>query len=330
MRRISLVGALLLFGCSATDPMQQYTVTFPGLTVDSGVEKTQCVVLNLHNPSPIHVGQFHNVLSEASHHMIVYRVTDTVEQPTPFDCEPFVDTLNPAKGAPLMITQKKDDLLTLPAGVAYTLEANQMLRLEMHYINASTGPLQLSGSSTIVSAPTFQQEASFLFIGDPDITLAPQSQFTLGPIYFGIDPTTFANAKFFAFTGHEHRFGTNVTIQEAASAGDLSGQMIYDVPNWVWSDPATVVADPPIELPAGGGFNFTCTWDNTSAQTIKFGESATDEMCFFWTYYYPSQGAFVCFHTTQAGGHDFCCPGAGECAFLAQGLNGMKALNNGF
>jgi hypothetical protein len=36
-------------------------------------------------------------------------------------------------------------------------------------------------------------------------------------------------------------------------------------------------------------------------------------MCFFWTYYYPSQGAFVCAHTGQFGGIDLCCPGSPLC-----------------
>ena len=78
--------------------------------------------------------------------MIVYRVNDTVEQPTPFDCQPFTDTLDPNKGAPLMITQKKDELLTLPAGVAYTLQPNQMMRLEMHYINATIAAADVSAT----------------------------------------------------------------------------------------------------------------------------------------------------------------------------------------
>jgi len=230
MRYATLLGALIFFGCNS-GPMQQYTVTFPSVTVAPGVEKTQCVVLNLHNTSEIHVGQIHNTLSEASHHMIVYRVNDTVEQPAPFDCEPFVDTLDPTKGAPLMITQKKEDLLDLPAGVAYTLQPNQMVRLEMHYINATMQPLTLGGTSTMITSHTFHDEANFLFIGNPDIKIPANSTFTLGPTFFKLDQDTFGGAHFFAFTGHEHRFGTNVTVQTAAAAGDTSGSMVYDVPN---------------------------------------------------------------------------------------------------
>ena len=49
---------------------------------------------------------------------------------------------------------------------------------------------------------------------------------------------------------------------------DDQGQPIYDVPNWSWSEPATVFQDPPFHIPDGGGFKFTCTWNNTSDQTV--------------------------------------------------------------
>ena len=41
-------------------------------------------------------------------------------------------------------------------------------------------------------------------------------------------------------------------------------------------------------------------------------------MCFFWVYYYPSQGAHVCFHSEKAPqfGTDICCPGDPLCAFI--------------
>src|ERR1700742_2248903 len=102
MRCGLLLGALLAVGCNNA-PIENFTVTYPSLMVDPGVEKTQCVVLSLHNDKVVHIGQIHNTLSNVSHHMIVYRVPDTVEQTTPFDCQPFVDTLNPDNGSPMMI-----------------------------------------------------------------------------------------------------------------------------------------------------------------------------------------------------------------------------------
>ena len=75
--------------------------------------------------------------------------------------------------------------------------------------------------------------------------------------------------------------------------------------NWIWSEPATVRHDPPFQVQPGGGFRFTCKWHNpnpdTTAPPVKFGESANDEMCFFWAYYYPSQGSHVCTHSESSG-----------------------------
>jgi hypothetical protein len=309
-------------------PAGSYTVTFPTTTVAAGVEKTQCVTKRLGNPTSMHMGQIHNVLGPASHHMIVYRVADTVEQLTPVDCKPFTDALNPAKGSPLIVTQKKDDLLQLPQGVAYTLQADQMVRLEVHYINAGANPVDLTATSTFspIADGAFQNEADFLFIGNPDISINPNQTFTLGPSFFTM-PADLAGANFFAITGHEHQFGTNVKISSVANATD-TGTAVYDVPNWSWSEPKTQTFDPPFQVPAGGGFKFTCDWNNTSANKVTFGESANNEMCFFWAYYYPSKGARVCFHTAQAPapstGFDLCCPNANPQLAQACGALGAK------
>jgi hypothetical protein len=114
----------------------------------------------------------------------------------------------------------------------------------------------------------------------------------------------YADANFFALTGHEHKLGTDVQVAVATSASD-TGSAVYDVPNWVWSEPATVQHAPPFTIPTNGGFRFTCKWHNpnpdTSAPPVKFGESANDEMCFFWAYYYPSHGTHVCLHSEASG-----------------------------
>ena len=154
----------------------------------------------------------------------------------------------------------------------------------------------------------YQYEAGFLFIGDPDITIPPNASVQLGPIFFAL-PSDYAQSQFFAITGHEHQLGKDVTVSVAMNATD-PGISVYDVPGWLWSEPATVPASPPFTIPSGGGFRFTCNWTNTTDQTVSFGESANDEMCFFWAYYYPSLGSRVCMHSDQyQGGIDICCPG---------------------
>jgi hypothetical protein len=307
-------SSLLVIGCSSSPSdqgsggadagVESYTLSFGPLAIPAGTERTQCIVQRLANPEPLHVGAVHNVLGPASHHMVVYRVGDTTEQLTPFDCMPFQDTLDPSKGSPIMITQRSDDLLTLPDGVAYTLDANQMIRIELHYINASSQDVMLTASTTMIATANAANEANFLLIGDPDITLPPGQDVTLGPVFYPLDPML-ADAQFFAITGHEHHLGTDVTVATVTNATD-SGNPVYDVPNWTWSEPATVVQNPPFSIAPGGGFRFSCSWHNSTNATVKFGESATNEMCFFWAYYYPSHGAHVCLHSEAHGVSNNC------------------------
>ena len=300
---------------------QCQTLTFPSVHVADGVENTQCVIVDLGNDLPIHVGSIHNILPTASHHFIVYRASaDAVATPTPFDCTPFVDTLSSNSGSPLMITQRSDEVLTLPQGIAYTLPPHQLMRLELHYINVTGAPVDVSPTSQLcpITDAAYTDDADFLFVGDPDINIAPHTRFTLGPVFYRLD-SRFSTAHFFAITGHEHQLGTNVIVQTGpAAAGPFTD--VYNVPAFSWQEPVTVSPDVPFQIPSGGGFNFTCEWNNTTDTAVRFGESATNEMCFFWAYYYPARpnSPHVCVHTDQiAGGFDLCCPGNPICNQLS-------------
>jgi hypothetical protein len=287
-------------------PQGSFTVTWGPVMVDPGVENTQCVYVKLGNPSQIHVNQIHNVLSGGSHHFIVYRQNTGSEQPTPMDCQPFAGTLKPQDGAPIMITQIPDETLTLPAGVGFTMAPDQLIRLEMHFINTGDQPVEVKGTSTFIPMADgeFQHEADFLFAGDIKIML-PQGVSLVGPSFIDM-PAEFNNVNFFGITGHAHQWGTNVRVWAAANGGDAS-MPVYDVVGWKWDEPETVYHDPAFQLPGGGGFRIQCDYNNMSGGTVNFGESANQEMCFFWGYYYPSQGARVC--ATYGGGLSDCCPG---------------------
>lgn len=308
-------------GAGGTFTGETFSLTVGPLAVAPGRENTQCVVQRLSNPTPIHVGMIRNVISSSSHHLIVYKTNDTEERTTPFNCTPFLETLNPEAGAPLMVTQKFEDELRLPEGVAFTLAPHQMIRIELHYINTTASEVEVTATSSFhtMDSEQYQHEADFLFIGSPDINLPPRSQTTLGPLFFKM-PAGYADANFFAITGHTHQYGRNVTVARTPDAS-TPGDMVYDVPGWRWDEPETVQHNPPFQIPEGGGFNFSCTWNNTSDRSVGFGESANQEMCFFWSYYYPSNGAKVCV-VSQEYGVTECCPGGPLCGLMEQFLGG--------
>jgi hypothetical protein len=198
------------------------------------------------------------------------------------------------------------------------------VRLEMHFINPSNTPQMASATSTlhVMADADFQYEADFLFIGNPDINLPSSSQVqSLGPTWFPY-PATLAGVNVFAITGHTHKLGVDVNVHVAPTEAD-PGTAVYQPDNFSWSEPETTRMDPPFVLPEGGGFRFTCSWLNDSGQTVGFGESANDEMCFFWAYYYPSKGSKVCVHSEAYTDEpmDICCPDdAVFCALINQYL----------
>lgn len=278
-------------GGTFVPPGDSFTVKWGPTTVPTGTESTQCVVKRLGNTESISIHEIHNELGATSHHFIVYRVNDTVERPEPYPCSPFTDTLN---DPPLIITQRTDDRLTLPDGVAYSIEPNQMVRLELHYINVSAAPQMAEATSTFIPIPKdeVEHEANIMFMGDTNIVIPPTSEVTLGPSFIQV-PARFNGVSYFAITGHEHQWGTDVYVEVAQDSGS-QGSAVYEVPNFQWDEPLTVTFDPPFTIPDGGGFKLTCDWNNLSNQSVFFGTSVDDEMCFFWAYYFPSRGPLVC------------------------------------
>ena len=297
-----------------------FTATWGPKVIPAGTEETECVQFRLGNTGPIKVHEIHNVLGVASHHFILYRTAATEEYTTPRPCNPFTDTLDPTKGAPLMITQRAEETLTLPDDVAFTLEPHQMVRLELHYLNATEAAESVQVVSELRTLATASIEADFLFVGTPDINLpsrVPAVEQTVGPTFIQM-PDDLQGVNVFAITGHTHKLGTSVTVNTARDRTD-PGTPVYAPNPFSWSEPETVYKRPAIVTPEG--FNFTCKYKNDTGRTVGFGEATEDEMCFFWAYYYPSKGAKVCIHTNQAGGAngvDLCCPGNSLCALVEQ------------
>ena len=336
MRRPIVFASLcLVVACKGTEPTEEgppadappligerFFLEYGPVTIQPGQEGTTCIWVRLSNETPIKVRQMHNVLSTSSHHLIVYKDDmDTTEQLTPVPCQPFTGALNTTGSiAPIMITQKADDALTLPDGVAYTLGAHQMMKIEMHYVNATEAATEATAKVEFYRADEalIKHEANILFIGSPDITIPAGASLTLKQFWTVPDYLDLSESKIFAITGHTHHYGTDMQVRVAPSK---TGAMrsVYAPAPFSWSEPETKNHNPEFGVPRDGGFEFECSYTNTGTQEVGFGESASDEMCFFWAYYYPSQGSKVCVHTEQYGGVDglnVCCPGDSLCSLI--------------
>ena len=284
-----------------TDGGQQagvFTASIGPFNLNPAEEIVMCSIVQLGNTTPIDVVRMDTSLALGSHHLIAYRSSATAPQP-PSTCSSF-DGVTHGE-APLFIAESKQSSMVLPSQAAYHLNAGQFIRLEAHYINTTQGTLQGMGTITFTAgAAGNYQPADIMMCGSvltlQTACLPPGQASTTLPVgfYGGGSGVDFTKLKVFAFTSHEHHRGIDVKVWKSTGKNPTASQQLYDNPSW---------DNPPLQsyndsnlltFASGEGLAWQCSYD-TSADTSKvcFGESANDEMCFIWAYYYPSVGRFV-------------------------------------
>ncbi|HZS37103.1 MAG TPA: hypothetical protein VFF06_09760 [Polyangia bacterium] len=284
---------------------QASTLSIGPFDLAPGQEFTRCLVMPLGNTDELDAIQIDASLALGSHHLILYKTNATVPSTAPFDCSPFEGIFS-SGDVPLFIAEKLETTLTLPSGVAYQFPAGTMLKLEAHYINASTS--QRTGMGTVTLTPGKRDRsylaADIMFCGSigqlAHECVPPGVQnYTLKPgIYTGSGSVDLTQLKFFGFTSHEHRLGSDVVISRSTSSAD-PGTVLYE--NKSWDNPPLAVYDDAhlVQFGNNEGFRWQCSYDSADATppptgNTCFGESAfSNEMCFIWAYYFPSVGHFV-------------------------------------
>lgn len=302
--------------------LETYSLSIGDWTMAPGKEITKCVVKKLNNQDEIWVSQIRTKLNPGSHHMIVYLTEATEEQTTPFNCTPFTETIAETT-FPLMITQIAEETLTFPPHIAFRFKPGQMIRIETHYLNYYPNDIVAHGDVYFdtIAKKDVVSEANMIFYGTPDFKIPAFSEAQTPWMFLDI----FKDAKVFAMTGHTHAFGTNVEIKLAKDINDKSGAQIYppEGTEFSWSEPPVATFNPPLTFGQGEGFAYRCSWMNTSGKSVNFGESAGEEMCFFWAYYYPSQGYRLCINPGNLFtglGNQICCPENPICDLVKQYL----------
>lgn len=259
--------------------------------IEPGSEKTECIVFRLDNPEGAFVRRFSAKLKDGSHHMTLYKSFSEVERRDPFPCIPF-DSV-PRGDRPIFISQQRETGLTFPSDedgtpIGYRIEPRQMVRLEMHYVNASSEPLQVESDILIEALPLSARvvEADIAFWGTLDIQIPPNSTYTT-PVKF---KEALEGSRSFALTTHQHHLGTRMRVWHADDASDTEGPPVADSDDW--ANPPLEIFDPPLVFGDQGkrGLAYQCAWANPTPRAVTFGESVDDEMCLLWHYYYPSRG----------------------------------------
>jgi hypothetical protein len=266
-----------------------YQASFGPIDLPAGYETTECIVQSLGNTEDVVIQGLDSTLRPGSHHLIVY-LTNQSPSSTPVTCMPFTGLVL-GTDTPLALITKEHVTFQFPSGIAQEVPAGASVKVEAHYINATSSDLQGYGQVVFhtvprATAPAYQA-ADFLFWGTTQFSIPANGSYSTGPI-FQVGP---AGAHYFLATTHQHRLGTRAQIWGSASAGDLSHPITDDHD---WSNPSWQLLSPTFDFDGTNGLTFQCDWTNTTTTTVTFGESALDEMCFAGGYYYPSQGMHFC------------------------------------
>jgi hypothetical protein len=63
---------------------------------------------------------------------------------------------------------------------------------------------------------------------------------------------------------------------------DGSEQCLLNIPKWNFAWQGSYNLAKPVRLVPGDAVRVTCTWNNTTDRTIRYGNTSEDEMCQGW------------------------------------------------
>ena len=235
-------------------------------SLEAGEEKYLCFASTL--SENLVVNGYNSVGDSFLHHVILSRAS--APEPEGFaEC----DIAFRSSWEPLFITGAGDTTLQFPTDAGHRLNQGTQLVVQMHLLNLADTPVE--GSLTVnmrrSSVPNPRPVSSYIF-GTAAVELpAGQTSEVVGTC------SPWQQVNLIAGFPHMHMLGTSLRFEVGAS--EASMQEVFK------RDPFEFDSQhiDPLELTISPGqvTRVRCTFDNTTDQTVSYGESTRNEMCFF-------------------------------------------------
>ena len=244
-------------------------------TVPAGSEAWICAVypIPVTETAPVHSVEFEQ--TPGMHHMTI-STTGLINAPDipygTYDCEAlYADLMDNITS--IFGSQGSDhDVMTLPEGVAASLPATLDIVHEMHFVNVTDTPAEIFSRVNAYTIPEDEVVEGIWGgqVRDEHINIPASSEHTEWTrCVFNKD------VEVLFLASHTHGIGQEFTV--APFDGTSVGEVFYV--NDDLHEPKITQYVEPMLIPEGQGFEFTCTWDNTTDEPVIYGTSAYDEMC---------------------------------------------------
>jgi hypothetical protein len=260
------------------------SMTITPFVVKAGDEVYMCQwFANPFGGNDVDIVEIDGQMSQGSHHFFVFDMQPSTGQTT---ASP--ETACPAAGLEffpyIYLSQQPNWDVTYPqADMAYPLAGQDGLMMNVHFLNASTEDIQATATVTIRTAnPTdIKTYVGNLFLNNQAIAVPP-TPMTSPPYAVTASATPPIPYDYYLLQSwsHMHQYGTNFTAS-------VAGTQVYQTTNW--NNPPVFNHSPPISVPQGSAFSWTCDYYNPTLSTMYFGDSAaTDDMCIYFGQFYPA------------------------------------------
>ena len=170
-----------------------------------------------------------------------------------------------------------------PEGIGIRIPSGYYLNLNLHLFNLTEG--DMSGESGVlikeIDEADLTDEAEMVFGGTQNITIPSGGATHSASGGCEMD----APATLLSLWPHMHQLGT---ASRTVLTRDNVPQTLFDEP-YSFAEQTFYEPQAPVELLAGDQLMVTCDYVNNTGDTVYFGDSSTQEMCFTGMIRYPKR-----------------------------------------
>jgi hypothetical protein len=236
------------------------------VTIEAGKEKFMCFTKTL--DEDVVIDGYAHEAQPVVHHVVFVR--PLVPEPEGFsEC----DVLFRMTWDPLFLSGAGRSELKFPDGLGHTLAKGTQLLVQLHLLNAGeTDVTETVSIDMHRSRAKDPQPVGAYAFGTTDLKL-PASEHS----QVEGDCTLSEPVQIIAAFPHMHRLGRKLRFEGGPSLGDMHELFVRDP--YDFDDQHTEAIE--LTLDKGDHARVTCDYDNTTAKEVSFGESTSNEMCFF-------------------------------------------------